>query len=487
MGIRTGEAYLKALDHSTREIWVDGEKISTNFSQHCAFKAAAQCIADLYDMQHCPELIDEITYISPLSGKRVGISFLPPKTMEDLIKRRAMMTRWASYSNGMLGRTPDCLNTQMMAMASAADFLGKHNPLYADRLRKYYEYIRENDLFLCYTMTQPRANKALGWDKQTNPFLAARLLEKNEQGIVIKGARMIVSSPIADEILVLPHPHTRLTSEEAPYTFAFAIPTSTPGIKFICRNCFSDHSHFDHPLASRFEEQDALVIFDNVLVPWDRVFLLEDIEISNKFLKETGSFNHITYQEINRTVVKTDFLLGIVSSIVNIMGMDQFQHVQEKVAEVVIILETMKAFMRASEADATLNQWGIMTPHLLPLEIARNSYSQLYPRIREIIYLMSGSALISLPTEKNTYASDIRKDIDIYYQAKNTNADDRIMLFHLAWDIAGSDFGSRQELYERFFFGDPVRMASQLYQSYDKKTAENKVWSFLHREVRENA
>ena len=242
----------------------------------------------------------------------------------------------------------------------------------------------------------------------------------------------------------------------------------------------AEDSKLDHPLASRFDEQDAVVIFDDVLVPWERVFLIEDVERANTLQEVSGGIVHMAHQVIVKNIAKTEFILGVTSLIADTIGITEFQHVQEKIAEVILILESMRAFLRASEADARLNKWRVMTPDFGPLNAARNLYPRLYPRLREIIQQLSASGLMARPTEESMNNAEIRPLIDKYYQAKNTSSEERIKLFHLAWDIAGSSFGSRQELYERFFFGDPVRMASALYAWYDKEPYKQRIREFLH-------
>ena len=223
------------------------------------------------------------------------------------------------------------------------------------------------------------------------------------------------------------------------------------------------------------------MIFDNVLVPWERLFLLEDVQRANTLQEATGGIVHMTYQVIVKNIAKTEFVLGVASLIGETIGITEFQHVQEKIAKVILILESMKAFLRASEADAKLNNWGIMTPDFEPLNAARNLYPRLFPKLRTIIQQLSASGMMALPTEEDMKNKELRPTIDTYYQAKNTSSEERIRLFRLAWDIAGSSFGSRQELYERFFFGDPVRMASAFYNWYDKEPYKQKVNEFLHR------
>lgn len=482
MGVRKGSRYLSDLDNKPRELWLSGEKITGNISKHPKFAAIALSMAHLYDMQQDPNLVEEMTYVSPSSGERVGLSFLQPKTMDDLKKRRMMMKHWADYSGGMLGRTPDYLNSDLMAMASASDFFNRKGEKFGANLSKYYEYVRENDLCLTHTLIHPQANRGAGPSKQADPFLAARVAEKNDEGIVIRGARMLATLPLADEILVFPSTVIRGTTDDMPYAFAFGIPCSTKGLKFICREPFAEESKFDHPLASRFDEQDAVVIFDDVLVPWERIFLLEDVEGANTLQEATSGIVFMSQQVIIKNIAKTEFILGVTSLIADTIGITEFQHVQEKIAKIIMILESMKAFLRASEADAQLNRWRIMTPDFKPLNAARNLFPRLFPQLRTIIQQLSASGMMALPSEADMKNNEIRPSIDAYYQAKNTNSEERIRLFHLAWDIAGSSFGSRQELYERFFFGDPVRMAGALYDWYDKEPYKQRIREFLHQE-----
>lgn len=479
MAARTGAQYLDDLNRQERDLWISGERVTGPITEHPAFHNITRSVAHLYDMQHDPKLVEVMTYPSPSSGDRVGVSFMEPHTRDDLTRRRTMMMQWARYSHGMMGRSPDYLNAELMAIASASAFLAARNPQWGENVRRYYEYVREHDLCLTHTLITPQANRSVSAARQADPFLAARMVEKRSDGVVIRGARMLATLPVADEILVFPSTVIRNTEEDLPYAFAFAIPLSTPGLRLICRESFDyGRSHFDHPLGSRFEEMDAVVVFHDVLVPWERVFVLEDAEACNQLYQETDATVHMTHQVLAKNIAKTEFLLGIVSLIVDTIGIEQFQHVQEKVAEVIIALESMKAFVIASESQATLNRYGVMTPAWTPLNVARNTYPRLYPRLIEVIQLLSASGLMAIPSQKD-FDSPIREDVERFFQARNTDARERTRLFRLAFDVAVSAFGSRQVLYERFFFGDPVRMAGALYFSYDKEPAKQQVRDFL--------
>ena len=480
MPARTGAEYIEGLRARPPDLWIEGQRVG-DVTRHPAFRNVIRSLATLYDMQHDPALREEMTYVSPSSGQRVGLSFLVPRSREDLVRVRAMMKRWADYSGGMMGRTPDYLNRSLMAYATAADYCAENDPRFGENIRRYYEYVREHDLVLTHTLINPQANRSVGPGGQADPTLAARVLRETDDGIVLHGARMLATLPIADEIMVFPSTLLKATDEDRPYAFAFAIPTATKGLRFVCRETFDQGgTPFDHPLGARFEEMDAVVIFDDVLVPWERVFLLRDVERCNKAFGATNAVVHMAHQVVTKNVAKTEFVLGVASLIVDAIAIEQFQHVQGKIAEIIYYLETMKAFLRASEAEAQVDKWGMITPAWPPLDTARNMFTWMYPRMIEIIQLLGASGMMARPTQADV-ESPLGETIEKYYQAARLNATDRIKLFRLAWDLALSSFGSRQVIYERFFFGDPVRMQMATFANYDRREVMERVRAFLNR------
>jgi len=480
MPARTGAEYIEGLRARPPDLWIEGQQVE-DVTRHPAFRNVIRSLAALHDMQHDPALREEMTYVSPSSGQRVGLSFLVPRSREDLARVRAMMKRWADYSGGMMGRTPDYLNRSLMAYATAADYCAENDPRFGENIRRYYEYVREHDLVLTHTLINPQANRSVGPGGQADPTLAARVIRETDDGIVLHGARMLATLPIADEIMVFPSTLLKATDEDRPYAFAFAIPTATKGLRFVCRETFDQGgTPFDHPLGARFEEMDAVVIFDDVLVPWERVFLLRDVERCNKAFGATNAVVHMAHQVVTKNVAKTEFVLGVASLIVDAIAIEQFQHVQGKIAEIIYYLETMKAFLRASEAEAQVDKWGMITPAWPPLDAARNMFTWMYPRMIEIIQLLGASGMMARPTQADV-ESPLGETIEKYYQAARLNATDRIKLFRLAWDLALSSFGSRQVIYERFFFGDPVRMQMATFANYDRREVMERVRAFLNR------
>ena len=482
MGARTGSEYLKGLQQSSAEIWLGDERI-TDVTSHPALRGCAQSMATLYDMQHTEGLRDEMTYPSPTTGDPVGLSFITPRTHEDLQRRSAMMFHWSRFSGGMLGRSSDYINVEIMAAAAAADFYHQNDPRFGENARNYYDYARENDLCMTHTLVNPQSNRALTASGHPSADVALRIVDENADGMVVRGARILATlGALADEIMVFPSTVLKAASDTNSFAFAFTIPCGTQGMKFICRESLVySESQIDHPLGSRFEEMDTIVVFDDVLVPWDRVFLKSDPELCTRHFPETGCLAHMAQQVTIKNICKTEFVLGIACSIADALGSNEFQHVQEKIAECMINLEIMRACLRASEADAKIDKWGVMAPDRVPLDAARNVFPKMYPRMIEILQLLSASSLMLIPPD-SALDSPVAEDIDRYLAAANCTARDRIKLFRLAWDVACSAFAGRQVLYERFFFGDPVRMMSVLYRTYDKQPLMDRVDKFLSRD-----
>ena len=482
MPAKTGAQYISRLSEMSTEVWIRGERIE-DVTTHPALRNGVRSVADLYDMQLDPGLQEEMTYASPTDGEPVGLSFLIPRTVEDLERRRAMMTRWAWSSCGMMARTPDFLNVAITAWAGGAEYFGQNRPEFKKNVLDYYELIRENDITLTHTLVNLQKSRIPGMADNLDEQVALTVMRETDAGIIVKGSRMLATlGPITDEIAVYPTRSHLLGDNAWRQAFSFSIPCDTPGVKFMCRESLDQgRSHFDHPLGSRFEEMDAVVFFDDVLVPWERVFLLGDVDMCNNHGNATQMNTHTGHQVTTRCVVKAEFILGLAGQMVETLGSEQLDHVQERMGELVCYLEILKACVRASEADAKLNEWGVMCPSAAPLVAGRNLFPRMmYPRMAEIIQILGSSSLMALPSEAD-FDTALTPEVERYLATDNSSARDRARLFHLAWDVTCSSFGGRQVLYERFFGGDPVRNSISLSHNYDRGPAMARVREFLER------
>lgn len=477
---RTGNDYIEALKANPPNLWLKGEKIEDP-TTHPAFCGVVESMAALYDMQHDPNYKDTLTYTSPTSGNPVGTSFLEAQTKEDLAKRAAAYKVWADQTLGMMGRTPDYLNAALTGYAASADFFAQGDRKFAENVCNYYEYVRENDLCTTHVLTNPQVNRSASQATgQPDPYIAVGVVEEKDEGVVVRGARQLATLPVADEVLVFPS--TVLKQEEGAdkYAGAFAIPTNAPGLHFICREPLvgTNGSKFDYPVSSRFEEQDAVAVFDDVLVPWDRIFILNSVELCNRAYGDTGALNHMAHQVVVHKVAKTEALLGLATLMAEGIGANVFPQVKDRIVDIITTLEAMRGLWTASEVQAESNEYGLMCPARPPLDAARNMYPQLYPRINEIIQLTGASGMIVQMSEED-FESEVAPYMEKYMQGKNLPARDKVRLFRLAWDMVLSGFGARQALYERYFFGDPVRMRPVFYDVYDKEPYKEKIHNFL--------
>jgi 4-hydroxyphenylacetate 3-monooxygenase len=483
MAARSGAEFLERLSAARVHVEVQGDTLIGGVADHPAFSNVVRSYAELYDMQHDPQYKELLTYPSPSTGEPVATSFLEPRSPQDLAKRSSAFKLWADRSLGMLGRTPDYLNSALMALASAQSWFAEADPQFGENIRRYYAMVREEDLLCTHTLIPPQANRAVSGSQQARGSLMAHITREDDNGIVLNGARMLATiGPFADELLVFPSTVLRNAPEDKQYSFACAIPNDAPGLRYLAREPLDyGRTRHDHPLGSRFDEPDAVVVFDDVHVPYERCFVLGDPELCNGFYTRTSAVVHMTHQVIARTTVKTEYILGLVSLLTEAIGIEQFQHVQADVAEIIAALETLRALGRTAEAGAAPNEYGVFTPAWAPLNTARNIYPRIYQRFPEILRKLGASGLMATPTEADV-TGPAAADIETYLQAATLGGAERVRLFRLLWDTCISGFAGRQALYEYYFFGDPARMAGAYVASYDREPYKDAVRAFLTRE-----
>jgi len=259
MSARTGTEYIKGLQDQEREIWLRGERVK-DVTTHVGLANGVRAIAALYDLQHDPAVRDEMTYVSPTSGERVGLSFVIPRTRPELERRGAMMLRWARTTCGMMGRSPDFMNVTFAAWAAAASYFGRGRPEFGENIRRYYDYISEHDLTLTHSLINLQRSRTVSGVFNLEAGTALQVVRETDAGVVVHGARILATlGPLADEIAVYSPRVARHTETHSPFALNFAIPCAAPGLKFLCRESFDlGRSHFEHPLGSRFEEMDCV-------------------------------------------------------------------------------------------------------------------------------------------------------------------------------------------------------------------------------------
>jgi anthranilate 3-monooxygenase (FAD) / 4-hydroxyphenylacetate 3-monooxygenase len=467
--IRTGQQYIERLKQTPREVWIKGKRVD-DVTTHPAFRGPLSQIAKIYDLQHDPATRDTLT--REYGGKRVPVSFIPPRSYDDLLSRREAYRVIADVTFGLMGRSPDFLNTTLMALAEAKDYLAKGGEQYAENVQRYYEYIQHNDLFLTHALLAPQTDRTRSSAAQSEEFLHMGVARETEEGLILRGARMLATlAPIADELLVYNMPG--LKPDEGRFSTAFAIPIDSPGLRLITREPFDDgtRSSFDHPLSSHFEEADSLLVFDDVLVPWDRVFVHDNVELSNGLLIESNLRQHTAHQTGVRGLTKMEFVVGVAMKLSQSIRIDQFQHVQTKLGEAIAATEICRALIVAGENGYSTNERGVVYPDFTALQTLRLHLASAYPKVVEVLQILGAGGYLMMPSAED-FASPIADDIHRYLQgAGGLPAEERVRLYKLAWDLCGDGFGQRTLQYERYYAGDPVRLFATNYTTYDKTRA----------------
>jgi 4-hydroxyphenylacetate 3-monooxygenase len=478
MPARTGEQFLRGLKDG-RQVWIGSNRLG-DVASHPALKGAARALAGVYDLQH--EHASDCLMPDPETAEPINVSHMIPRSKEDLLRRHAGLERTAEYTVGLMGRTPDYMNVTYAGFAGRPDEWGAYgNEAGAERLVKYQKLLRRRDLSLTHTIVNPTTDKAKGDVPSMGDDVALRKVSETSHGIVVRGSRVLATlAPFADEIAV--YPSLPLPPHADAFAVSFCIPMATKGLKVICRDSFSTPTNlFDNPLSSRFDEQDAFVIFDDVEVPRDRVFIDANLPVYNTVLMTSWNPN-IMQQTMIRAQTKLEFAWGLATKMTEAINMVQPAALQ-MLGELWAYSEFTRACIHSSEEQSHDSGNGMWVPNAGPLTALKATLPSWFPRVSEIIRLLGSHNLLTTPTRSQLDHPDLSALLNRYMRgAGNTGAEARSRIFRLAWDFVGSALASRNEQYERFYLGSGPRNQQQAHLGalFARDRADRLVNRFLH-------
>jgi 4-hydroxyphenylacetate 3-monooxygenase oxygenase component len=469
MGARTGSQFLDGLRKTRREIWVDGERID-DVTTHPKLRGGAESLAALFDRQHTWAV--DCLFTHPDSGQPTNVSHMIPRSRDALRQRHAGLVRLSEASMGIMGRTPDYMNMKFAAFASAprvwAGADGR-NERGARNIVAFQRRMADADLSLTHTIIQPTVDKRTDSQILGNK-VTIRKVGESADGIIVRGARVLATlAPYADEQTV--YPGQPIPPGATDYALAFAIPLDTPGLTFLCRDSASapGADPFDKPLSSRFDEQDAFCIFDDVLVPWDRIFIDGDVEIYNS-MRETGYATSMATQSTIRALTKLEFAYGLATRMAELIG-DHSPATTEMLGELACYVRLTANAVELSLEQARERADGVWFPNGAVLEPMRAMLPVWMPRVAEIITLIGSHNLLTTPSRAQLDDHKLRPLIDeMLSGAGGATADERAAVFRLAWDFVGSSLGGRGFLYERFYLTSATRNKQMLHTRFFDRT-----------------
>jgi aromatic ring hydroxylase len=461
MPIRRGEEYLESL-RDGRRVWLQGELVDV--TAHPGLAGCARSVAGVFDLQHDPAHQELLTMPSPATGERVSLAYLLPQSIEDLTRQRKMYEFLVRRAGGVAARLPQHLATVILGLHDSRDIFGQENPDFAKNVTRYFEYCRENDLSIATIFNDPFHHRSHPESKQE--YL--RVVERRPDGIVVRGAKGVgTQAPYANEILCLTQPRPNLQPDEVVY---FAVPVNAQGIQLVCRESMTARNPEDHPLSPHWDEMDAMVLFDNVFIPWERVFYLrqshpEDPGLYARLFQ--GAMGIGPWYVLVRLAVKAEVLLGICASMAEYLGTFRQPHVQLALADAIIYMETMRAFIQVAEMNPVRSPSGLTLPNWTPAQAARIFSIEGYPQMMQLIRELCGSGILMSPSQADMDNPEVGPHLQRYFVGENLRTEEMFRMLKLAWEYACDSFGSRQLLFEMFNVASLATNKQRLVGAYD--------------------
>jgi 4-hydroxyphenylacetate 3-monooxygenase len=475
--VKNGTAHLGAL-RDGRSVYIDGRPVG-DVTVHAAFRNAVRSAAGLYDFQAAPENVDLMTFETD-TGRRANRAWQACRTYDELVVRRKALTAWAGQHQGFMGRSPDHLASALLGQVMGIEVFERKDKARAAAFSEYFRYARDNDLYLTYVIINPQSDRSKDWGAQPGEDLVASIVDEDAQGITIRGAKMLgTSSIMANEVFVANL--QPLKAGEERLAFSCALPMGARGLKVLSRKSFEAAavSAYDNPLSWQFDENDALMYFDDVKVPWERVFVNKDTDLCRAQFHDTAGHIMQNYQSQIRLAVKMRFLLGLAHRIAEAIGTVGMPQIRERLGWLAAKTAMVDSMIHGMEAAGQpFNGWFVPDRHLM--YTAQVITQELYPQFITTIRELAGGALIMLPSSyRDMQDPELRSLIRKTQVSPAMRPDERVKLMKLAWDAVGSEFASRHVQYEMFYAGAQFVTCGHSYRTYDWKGATGAVDSFM--------
>jgi 4-hydroxyphenylacetate 3-monooxygenase len=473
MQCKTGAEHTKSLQDG-RTVYIDG-KLVDDVTTHPAYRNAVASAALLYDYQSRPENLELMTFIPEGATRRVNRCWQMPHDYDELVQRRKALQAWAQVSYGFMGRSPDHVASTLIGQCMGIEVFRKHGPARAKALEDYVDYATTNDLYLTYVIVNPQADRSRDWGDQTEE-LVAQIVDEDTTGLTIRGAKMLGTGSIMANEVFIANLQPLKPGEEA-LAFSCALPMNAPGLRVLSRKSYEAHavSVYDNPLSARFDENDALIYFDNVKVPWDRVFVHRDTDMCRAQFHDTPAHIFQNYQAQIRLSVKLRFLVGLAHKITEAIGTTNMPQVREQLGNLAANAGMVDAMLSGMEASGS-RRGEFYLPNRHQLYAAQVLTQDLYPRLMTLIRDLAGGALIMLPSSFRDWANpDLAPILHKTQRSPNFDPGEKVKLLKAAWDAVGSEFGSRHTQYEMFYAGARFVATGHSYRTFDWGAARGMV------------
>jgi 4-hydroxyphenylacetate 3-monooxygenase len=463
--MRSGAAYVESL-RDGRAVFLDGERIG-DVTAHAGFAEPIRRIAQGYDRaRSAPEIT---TCLDPETGHRIGAMWLRPRGAEDLGVRQGVHRFWAEGSYGLMGRTPDHVACVLTAFATAREFFAQGGAGFADNAVRFHGRAQREDLYVSYAIVPPQVDRTKPAHQLPEPFLHPGVVKERDDGIVLRGCQAIATSAVLSDWLFLSY-ITPLAPGDEDYAVSLVVPIGAEGVRLYPRRPFSAMatSTYDYPLSARFDEVDTTVVFRDVLVPWEQVFIYRNVELVNRQFHDTPSHTLANFQALVRFGVKLQFMAGLALKLAAVQGSTGSAAVQAQLGgDIAALCASFDALVHAA-ARFPLLLGGWARPHPQYIYAGMSLQRRLIVDMLRTIRELAGGAFQAVPSsEQNFVGLETREDTERYYGSSTASARERIKLLKLIWDFVGTEFAGRQLQYEMFYSASQPVVNTRMYRAYD--------------------
>jgi 4-hydroxyphenylacetate 3-monooxygenase len=474
LGAMTGQRYIESL-RDGREVWLDGKRVD-DVTTHPAFRDMIKALADVYDLQNSDEYRDQMTYVDPESGVRTSLSWLIATTPEESARKRRNSQLWNKFTWGQLGRSPDVLAPFICNMVPRRDVFGafKHPKAdFGENILNYYRYCRDNDLFLTHALGDPQVDRSTqpqNERRQTpeDEEIALHVVEETDEGVIVSGGKQLSTAAVHSNETYVSLSATFFARNDPRFVIAFSIPTNSKGLKILAREPVGRwFGSWGHPFMA-LDEQDCMLFFDRVLVPWDRVFFIYESPARVFAFAGPGGAdtNFAGWANLERALFRFRLITAVATMIAEAIGVIEYREVASKLGEMAVNCEMLRLAMDGIEHSSR------PTPGMGPIGIWM---AQTTRRMTELLREICGSGIVMQPSENDLANPELRPFLQQFMRGKDVDVEYKSRLFRFAHDLAMSSFGMRQDIYEYWHGGDPSRNRINLLRAYDQSDIMDRI------------
>ena len=457
--MRRGADYLAGLKDG-RAIFLDGTRVD-DVTTHPAFAESIRRIAERYDAARA-------------GGVPTADMWLIPRSAEDLGRRRVVHRFWAEGSYGLMGRTPDHVASVLTAFAGWRQLFDRAGRRFGDNVVRFYEKARDEDLYVAYAIVPPQVDRATPAHRHREPFVHPGVVKETDAGIVIRGAHAIATSVTMADWLYVSY-ITPLAQGDVDYAISLVMPVNAEGLRLLPRRPYATlaTSVYDYPLSARYDEVDTTVVFDDVFVPWEHVFVYKNVELVTAQFHESPAHTTANFQSLVRFGVKLELMAGLAAKLAEVQGSGGDPAMQAALGgDLAAYCAMFDALAKAAERFPLISE-GYARPHPQYIYAGMSLQRRLIGELNRTVRELAGGAFQNMPSSEASFVSEeTRAHTERYYQSAASGARERIKLLKLIWDLIGTEYGGRQLQYEMFYSAAQPVVNRRMYRAYDWSAAK---------------